>query len=138
MQSSDGVEFTIPQVPMDTLTMAKVLESYGTPQRQAEGLAMVLSGLNANHVATKVDVGGLRKDTKVETDNIRRDIEELRKETKMAIANCEANLRTELANIESRLKVEIANIKADIFKWIVPLLVGQLAAFAGILKIFIH
>lgn len=33
-----------------------------------------------------------------------------------------------------KLEARIESIKADIFKWLVPLLVGQIAAFAAVVK----
>ena len=43
--------------------------------------------------------------------------------------------KTDLALLKTDLKAELAEIKADIFKWLVPLLVGQAALTAALVKL---
>ena len=43
--------------------------------------------------------------------------------------------KSDLAMLKTDLKSEIAELKADIFKWLVPLLVGQAALTAALVKL---
>lgn len=44
-------------------------------------------------------------------------------------------LRSELTEVKSELRTEIQNLKADLFKWLLPILIGQVAATAALVKL---
>lgn len=44
-------------------------------------------------------------------------------------------LRSELTEVKSELRSEIQNLKADLFKWLLPILIGQVAATAALVKL---
>lgn len=46
-----------------------------------------------------------------------------------------AFLRSELAELRSELRADIQNFKADLFKWLLPVLIGQVAATAALVKL---
>lgn len=46
-----------------------------------------------------------------------------------------AELRSELAETKSELRADIQNFKADLFKWLLPVLIGQVAATAALVKL---
>lgn len=46
-----------------------------------------------------------------------------------------AFLRSELTEVKSELRSEIQNLKADLFKWLLPILIGQVAATAALVKL---
>lgn len=46
-----------------------------------------------------------------------------------------AFLRSELTDVKSELRSEIQNLKADLFKWLLPILIGQVAATAALVKL---
>lgn len=61
-------------------------------------------------------------------------------ETRIAHARAEAKadiavLRAELVAMERRLETQVAQSKNDLLKWLIPLLFGQLAGFAAIVKL---
>ena len=71
-----------------------------------------------------------------------KDIEVLRREGKEAelglrkeIKEVELSLQKEIKEVELRLTREIAQTKADLLKWIVPLMIGQIAAIAALVKL---
>ncbi len=43
--------------------------------------------------------------------------------------------KDDLAAAEARLRTEIATVKADLIKWFVPLMVGQVAVIAALVKV---
>jgi hypothetical protein len=44
-------------------------------------------------------------------------------------------LDSRLTELESRLRAEIADVKADLLKWLVPLLLGQAALIAALVRL---
>ncbi len=44
-------------------------------------------------------------------------------------------LRSELTEVKSEFRTEIQNLKADLFKWLLPILIGQVAATAALVKL---
>lgn len=88
----------------DTLKLVRRLEATGMPAPQAAGLAEAFAEIMVTELATKSDLRELRAD-------LRGDIERLRGE----------------------LRTEIAASKNDTIRWVVPLMLGQMALSLGIL-----
>lgn len=42
--------------------------------------------------------------------------------------------KEDVLKLEAKLTNKIAELKADIFKWLVPILIGQIAVFAAVVK----
>ena len=89
----------------DTLEAAKELQAAGFSAGQAEALARIF------RQAGQVDLSHLA--TKADLQALRTEI------------------RADLAGLRS----EMSDIKADIFKWLVPLLIGQAALTATLVKL---
>lgn len=96
-------------MPIDTLAIAKMLEAAGTPQKQAEAHARVWGEVINQNLATKTDIEKLSKDTQTEIENLRKD----------------TLIQT------TKIMADISNIKADIFKWALPIVIGQFGAIVG-------
>ncbi len=97
----------------DTLRFAKRMQEAGLPQPQAEALAEALSDAVQDTVATKAHVD-----------------------------HAVAGLRTELDKAVAELRNEIAGIRTEmreqqvsIIKWLVPLLLGQAALTAALVRL---
>lgn len=97
------------QVSFDSLTWAKNLEDAGMPRPQAEVIARLQLQSSADlfeRLATKVE-----------------------------LAQLDVNLRKEIKESEMRLELKIETIKADLFKWIIPLMLGQAGIIVALLKL---
>ena len=153
MYLSPDIGSNNPLMPIDTLAISKRLQASGMPQKQAEAQAEVLGEIITQNLASKADVESLRKDTtkaiedsRKETttaiENLRKEtttaIENLRKETTTVVENLRKDTKTDIENLRKELLIEIGHIKYDIMKLIIPLMVGQLIAAAGLMKVFIH
>lgn len=44
-------------------------------------------------------------------------------------------LRSELVEFKAEIRAELANFKADLFKWLLPLMIGQVALTAALVKL---
>lgn len=99
----------------DTLKLVRRLESAGMPGAQAAGLAEAFAEIMVTELATKSDLRELRA--------------ELRTELRTEIGL----LRTDMEKMRGELRTEIAASKSDVLRWIVPLMLGQMALSLGIL-----
>ncbi len=97
----------------DTLRFAKRMQEAGLPQPQAEALAEALSDAVHDTVATKAD--------------IEKAVAELRGEI--------ADLRTEQRGDIASLRTEMRDQQVSMIKWLVPLLLGQAALTAALVKL---
>jgi hypothetical protein len=95
----------------DTLKLFRRLESAGMPGAQAAGLAEAFAEIMVTELATKSDLRELRAELRTEIGLLRTDMEKMRGE----------------------LRTEIAASKSDVLRWIVPLMLGQMALSLGIL-----
>ena len=105
---------------MDTHKIVKRLQEAGFSNVQAETVTDVLregKGAKLSLIATKADLASL--------ENI----------LKIALGSLEIKLKADLASLESKLKADLADVKADMFKWSVPLLLGQAALIAALVKL---
>jgi hypothetical protein len=120
MQITQETSSHLPFLPIDTLAISKRLQLSGVPQKQAEAQAEaqaeVFGDILTYNLATKNDIA-----------KIEEKIEHMRKD-----------LTTEMGNMHKDLTIEMAKIKIDMIKWVVPLMVGQLLAAVGLMKIVIH
>jgi hypothetical protein len=88
----------------DTLKLARRLQGIGFPPEQADGFAEVFSEVMVTDLATKADLAELRVD--------------LRSEFRL---ECE------------KIRTEIAASRSEILRWIVPLILAQMALTVGVL-----
>lgn len=98
-------------VAFDTLKLARALRDRGklTPE-QAEGVAEALSEAFREEIATKGDLAALSAEIKTE-------------------------IKTEIKLAESRLEAKVEAAQVGIVKWLVPLLLGQAALIAALVKL---
>lgn len=94
----------MPAAAFDTLRLARRLQGIGVSPEQAAGFAEALAETMVTELATKADLAELRTD--------------LRAEFRL---ECE------------RLRTDIAASRADIIRWVVPLILAQMALTVGVL-----
>jgi cell division septum initiation protein DivIVA len=101
----------MPAAAFDTLRLARRLQGLGLPPGQADGFAEAFADTMVIELATKSDLAG-----------------------------AEARLRSEMADMRSesrleceRLRTDIAASRADIIRWVVPLILAQMALTVGVL-----
>jgi hypothetical protein len=99
----------------DTLKLVRRLEASGMPGPQAAGLAEAFAEIMVTELATKSDLRELRA--------------ELRAELRVEVGS----LRTEMEKLRGELRTEIAASKNETLRWVVPLMLGQMALSLGIL-----
>lgn len=54
-----------------------------------------------------------------------------------AIVNGIKEINLEHVVTKDDLRIAIAELKADLFKWLIPILLGQIAVFAAVVKLLI-
>ncbi len=111
----------------DTHKAVKQLKDAGFNDDQAEAVTTLFwdtRALDLENLATKDDVQALRREMEANTTQLRSEME----------ANT-AQLRTEMEAHNAQLRTEIATVKSDLIRWIVPLMVGQVAVIAALVKV---
>ena len=73
----------------------------------------------------------LRSDVRESELRLQKEIAELRAEVQKDIAGLRADVQRDVA----QLQASIERTKADLLKWIVPLMLGQVAALAALVKL---
>lgn len=109
---------------LDTLQVSKDLQAASFTPAQAEALAKLLRDrqeADLSQLATKTDLEHLRAATKA-------DLEQLRIATKADIDQLRIATRSDLS-------AGLADLKAELLKWVITLLLGQVAVIAALVKL---
>ena len=120
----------------DTLKLVRRLESAGMPGAQAAGLAEAFAEIMITELATKADLRELRAELigelngkvgelRGEFGKLRIDMEKLRTDME--------RMRTDMEKMRGELRTEIVASKNETLRWVVPLMLGQMALSLGIL-----
>jgi predicted nucleic acid-binding Zn-ribbon protein len=108
-----GYIWQMTTVAIDTLRYVKRLRAVGFTEEQAEVQAEALSEAVRDSLVTKADLNeGLEK--------LRGEIGELRAEGR---------------ETEARLRVEIRDLHTGLLRWLIPLIIGQTAVVAALVKL---
>ncbi|NCC29394.1 MAG: DUF1640 domain-containing protein [Gammaproteobacteria bacterium] len=73
----------------------------------------------------------LRSDVREAELRLQKDIEQVRSELKKDIAELRNKVQKDIANVHAAIE----RTKVDLLKWIVPLMLGQVAALAALVKL---
>lgn len=141
----------------DTHRVVKRLMEAGFSDTQAETVTDVLREsreLDVGQLATKADltneiallktelkgeIDALRAELKGEIDalraELRGEIDAFRAELKGEIDTFRAEFRGDIDTLRAELKSGTDKVKVDILKWVVPLLIGQVALYVAIVKL---
>ncbi len=96
-------------VAFDTLRFAKRLEEAGVPPGQDAATAAAFAEATGDMIATKIEIGDLRRDLAAVRAELKADIAALRTEIKAEIAA----VRRELEAVRQELKAEIAALRQE-------------------------
>lgn len=101
----------------DTLRFAKRMQEAGLPQAQAEAFSEALAEAVRDSVATRADVEASASDVRAELNKAALD------------------LRGELNKAVAEIRVEIREAQVTLIKWLVPLMIGQAAVTAALVRL---
>ncbi len=123
-EAFERLEERYPHLP-DLATQGHVRESELRLQREIEGVrAELKTDIERVRAGLKTDIEQLRAELKT-------DIEQLRAE----LHESELRLTKEIERLRGETKADIERVKADLLKWIVPLMLAQMAAIAALVKV---
>lgn len=100
-------------VLIDTLSVTKHLLAQGFTEAQAEGVVHAIQEIDLSHLSTKADM--LLLERKIEQS--------------------ETKLERRIEQVEAKLENKIESVKAELFKWMVPLMLGQAGLIAALVKL---
>ncbi len=112
----------------DTHLFVKRMTAAGMPEAQAEVLADEQTNLIENNLATKRNL----KDLEVA---LKRDLKDLEVALKRDLKDLEVALKRDLKELEARLVGQIRESEMRLIKWLIPLLLGQAALVAALVKL---
>lgn len=92
----------------DTHQFVKGLVAAGISETQSEALVTQLSEVQIANVATQLDVADFKQEF--------------------------AEVKQEIVGLREGLRTEISQVKVELLKWLAPLLLGQVAAFAFLMQ----
>lgn len=115
-------------IAFDTLAYVKRLREAGVEAMQAEAQAEALSLAIGESLATSDEL-------KAVEINLRGEIEKVEHTLRGEIEKLEITLRGELEKLGLELRREIRESQVTIIKWLVPLLMGQAAVLAALVKL---
>jgi hypothetical protein len=127
----------------DTLRLTRRLEAAGMSVPQATSVAEALAETMVVDLASRSDIQSLeaefrlaRQETRFEIDKLRQEmhaeIDKLRREMHAEIGALRLEMRTELAKLRGELAAGLAAVKVDLLRWIVPLILAQMAMTLGL------
>jgi flagellar motility protein MotE (MotC chaperone) len=87
--------------------------------------------LRESELRLKKDIEQVRAELRETELRLKKDIEQLRAELKKDIEQVRADLSKDIEHVRG----EIARAKVDMLKWMVPLMFGQVAVIAALVKI---
>jgi len=96
-----------------------------------EGSRALVDVINESVRAAKLDWAGLSG------ERFERRLAESTGALRQEIANFRAELKEDIANLRTELKGDISNVRAELIRWMFVFWVGQVAAVAGILALFL-
>jgi uncharacterized membrane protein (DUF106 family) len=95
---------------------------------QATSVAEALAETMVVEPASRSDVQKLEAEFRLARQETRNEIDKLRQEVHAEIGKLRQEMQTELA----KLRTEMATLKFDLLRWIVPLILAQMAMTLGL------
>jgi uncharacterized protein involved in exopolysaccharide biosynthesis len=137
-EAFERLEERYPHLP-DLATQGDVREAALRLQKEIE---QVRAGLSATELGLRKEIEQVRADLRATELGLRKEIEQLRAELKADIEQLRAELKADIEQLRAELKLdiervrgEVARSKLDLLKWIVPLMLAQVAAIAALVKL---
>jgi hypothetical protein len=122
----------------DTYDLIESLKESGFPEKQAKAVADGLKMIELRHVATKEDFLFLKQDITTLGKEMATKAEILLLRQEMVTKTELNELREAVADVKLdvlSIRTDMERVKFDLLKWIIPLLVGQTAAFIALGKL---
>jgi hypothetical protein len=127
----------------DTLKLSRRLEAAGMSVPQATSVAEALAETMVVDPASRSDIQRLeaeirlaRQEFRFEIGKLRQEmhaeIDKLRQEMHAEIGKLRQEMHTELAKLRGELAAGLAAVKVDLLRWIVPLILAQMAMTLGL------
>lgn len=120
---------------IDTLRLARRFREAGVPEPQAELFADTFREQQEAGLAQLATKAELQAGLEALRLSIKADIEMLRLSTKADVDALRMSTKADLENLEQRLTTRIAEGQNGLLKRLVPLLVGQAALTAALVKL---
>jgi ribosomal protein L29 len=127
----------------DTLKLTRRLEAAGMSFPQATSVAEALAETRVVDPASRSDLRSLeaefrlaRQETRFEFEKLRQELHaeigKLRQEMHAEIGKLRQEMKTELATLRGEMAAGLAAVKVDLLRWIVPLILAQMAMTLGL------
>jgi chromosome segregation ATPase len=130
----------------DTLKLSRRLEAAGMSVPQAISVAEALAETMVVEPASRSDVQKLeaefrlaRQESRFELDKLNAEIGKLRQEMHAEIGKLRQEMHAEIGKLRqemqtelAKLRTEMATLKFDLLRWIVPLILAQMAMTLGL------
>lgn len=116
----------------DTLRLTRRLEAAGMSVPQATSVAEALAETMVVDPASRSDIQSLEAEFRLARQETRFEIDKLRQEMHAEIGALRLEMRTELAKLRGELAAGLAAVKVDLLRWIVPLILAQMAMTLGL------
>ena len=130
----------------DTLKLSRRLEAAGMSVPQATSVAEALAETMVVEPASRSDVQKLeaefrlaRQETRFELDKLNAEIGKFRQEMHAEIGKLRQEMHAEIGRLRqemqtelAKLRTEMATLKFDLLRWIVPLILAQMAMTLGL------
>jgi chromosome segregation ATPase len=81
------------------------------------------------------EIEQVRREIQQARADLRLEIEQLRSELKGDIEQLRAELKGDIEQLRGEVRTQIAQAKVDLLKWVVPLMLAQVAAIAALVKL---
>jgi hypothetical protein len=128
---------SLTEAPDDTTRFRLIVDTIDALEQQ---------GPRVGNVALRSDVREselrLQKEIEQVRSELKKDIAELRADMHKEIARLRGDVQKDIAELRGEVQKDIANLhaaiertKVDLLKWMVPLMLGQVAALAALVKL---
>jgi prophage DNA circulation protein len=116
----------------DTLKLSRRLEAAGMSLPQATSVAEALAETMVVDPASRSDIQSLEAEIRLARQESRFETDKLRQEMHAEIGKLRQEMHTELAKLRGELAAGLAAVKVDLLRWIVPLILAQMAMTLGL------
>ena len=104
-------------VAFDTLKFATTLKEAGVPEKQAEAQARAFAEImevNLDKLATKVDLGEVRKEVASFREEVKKEFVSFREEVKKEFTTLREEIKKDSTNLEKKIEQDFAQAKSDL------------------------
>ena len=119
----------------DTHRFVKNLTASGFTEAQAEALAEEHVHLLNSNLATKADLGEVRKDLAMINKDQQVEIQTVKKDLEIQIQTVKKDLEIQIQTVKKDLQVEIQTVKADLLKWMITAMVAQVGLIVALIRL---